>query len=42
MVEEIALPIDLRDSGRDPFKIADEIGKLGIDRSNFTWQRCKA
>ena len=30
MVEEIALPIDLRDSARDPFKIADEIGKLGI------------
>ena len=30
MIEEIALPIDLRDSGRDPFKIADEIGKSGL------------
>ena len=25
MIEEIPLPIDLRDSIRDPFKIADKI-----------------
>ena len=25
MVEKIALPSDVRDSGRDPFEIADQI-----------------
>jgi hypothetical protein len=30
MIETISLPIDLRHSGRDPFKITDEAGKLRI------------
>ncbi len=30
MIEKISLPIDLRHSGRDPFKITDEAGKLRI------------
>jgi len=32
MVEEISLPIDFHESGCDPFKIPDEIGKLGVAR----------
>ena len=32
MIEEIALPSDVRDPGRDAFEIANEIGKLGITR----------
>ena len=33
MIEKVPLPIDLCDSRRDPFKIADEFGKLGIARN---------
>ena len=33
MIEKISLPIDLCDSFRDPFEIADEIRKLSVARN---------